>query len=479
MTGSQRTRPIARYRIPPGLPHLRSSAEGELEEGVVDKVSIRLSGAILYARSLSQFRAYLNSIARSPLDLFETRGGTHRNTLKIRRGWLFSGQVRFSLSAQRHGIYRIYSTAELHLNPSRFMAHNPDGGLRNFTPSDDMLRAREDIKLDVAANSLDGNDNYLPGNTYRRIMRSQEGNRALMAYLAGVQALVERELQIPFDGNPDWSNIESNPTSDRIDWDVAPHSDFQNCTVSCAEVYWERWVSDALSAVKELDDIIDPTVRGVARVLYPVRNVGVGIRREEQTVQIRPTSRSMNSLCFTAETGRNGIKLKAYAKQHRRVRMEIEYRGNLAQLLGATVGDYDGMDWSEYLFDLLRLAREDAATRISRFFSVIRQSRSVEPVLISTFVEVFQQLANACDGDQELASEVMMILVSGGGITFPVNGRRRSDDPTVREGRILRSIDVLRRSGVLQKSSTQSRGGRARRYVLAPKFRAALQKMNN
>tara|TARA_R110002110_G_scaffold415833_1_gene657131 strand:- start:6315 stop:7670 length:1356 start_codon:yes stop_codon:yes gene_type:complete len=439
----------------------------DIENGLVDKISLRLSGGIFYARDASQFRAYLNIIANSSLGLFRTAGGRQFNSLIIEDDWLFSGKVSFSLSRRRRGIYRVHASATLNLNPTRFLAHNEEAGEHGFEPSDEMLRRDPALRMDLQGTSLDGNDNYLSEGRYKRTISTQRFDRALRVYLAGVQALLERELSRPFDANPHWSAIQSDPFSEHVDWDVAPYLSFQECVISDTEIYWERWTTDALDAVREMDHIIDPTSKHISRILYPLGNAGQ-IRR-------RPNSRTANSLCFTVETGRNGVKLKVYAKQVRRMRLEIAYDGTLAQFLSARVSEYQGINWAEYVFDLLRLARSDARRRIRMFFRVAREDRVAEPVALSTFVDIFRHLSTACDGDEELASEVMTILLSGRGITHPVNGRRRTSVSNDRERRISSAIEVLCRASILQSSPTQSHGGRMRRYVLRPMYRNAIR----
>jgi len=465
----QRYRSMARPRIHPRLPKLHSGRTTDLEAGIIDKVTIRLGGGSLVVKSLEDLRAYLNLVSNSDTQVFRRGQGNAQNVLEVTGGWLFSGNIRYYPGRMTPFGQIVRYKAEFNLNFSRFLAQCPSSSNRRFRTSTQFLRLNQEVSANLRERSLDGQDNYLEESQFRAVHRTGNLTFSLDRYLRMVRQLVEEELSLPLIDSPTFEELRRVRDNAAFDWNVVRANDFTSCVVPYSEVYWERWSTDALNEIKRVERLIAPTSRKVRRALYEISS--------RANPRIRPRSRDLNSLSFSIDTGRTGIELCAYAKQWQRSRFEVRYKGTLRKYLN-DLPEFEGLQsWDVYVGRLLNAATEDAAARIQVFLNEIQLDRDDEPVGMAHLFDAFRHVLNVCDGDQELAMEVMTIIVQVGGITHPTSGRRLSEEQGDREVQIRAAIDLLIGKGVLKKSGTQPRGSRTRTYVLSPSFLRSVQAM--
>lgn len=459
----------ARQRLHPRLPRIPGDPSSEIETGFVDKVTLKLSGAQILVHRDSDLRSYLEIISNSDTGLFRRGQGRAQNTLEIRHGWHVRGSVRFTKAWLSHGGQRFRYKAELHLNPSRFLAHNPHAAGRGYGVTADDLRLNSTEEIALRENSLDGQDNYLAEPLYRAMIGSRDFGRIFYGYLYALRELIESELNLPLLDAPSWFEVQSDLQGRGSDWNIVRINEFDECIVDHSEIYWERWCLDALGKVRDIERQIGPTVRRLSRRMFEVSDL----------VQpgIRPRSRDQNSLSFSVDTGRRGIELLTYAKCWQRVRLELKYKKSLRRHLNDKPPSEGQGDWDVYASDMVDAAVADAHRRIRPFFEELHRRDDGQRFGVEHLLDVFRRIIDACDGDQPLASEVMTIITQTDGILHPYEGRPRGDEPSERDRRVRAAITQLVRQKILEPSKTQSRGARARRFSLAPAIRKNLQRM--
>lgn len=459
----------ARKRLHPLLPNLDNRSASDTETGLIDKITLKLSGAELLVHQRNDLRAYLELISNSPTGLFRRGRGLAQNILEIRDGWHLSGSIRFTkgwgLSVGDNFRYK----AELHLNPSRFLAHNP-----NKIRHSNIITA-DDLKLSVMDAdqlrelSLDGQDNFLSERQYVLVERNGGFLQLFRAYVQAIRRLIDEELSLPLLGAPSVSTIQTQESGPSLDWDVVRANDFRECQIAHSEIYWERWSTDALGAVRDIERIIGPTVRRISRMMFQVSDFVKPVAK--------PRNRELNSRSFSVDTGRRGIELLTYAKTWKRVRLELKYKRSLRRHLINKPPLEDQANWDGYVGDMLAAALEDAQRRIRPFFEELRRVDDGEQFGVAQLLDAFRRVIDACEGDQSIAAEVLTIIMQTDGITYPYRSRRSGVDATERDTKLRAAIRVLVQRNVLEPSQTQSRGAPSRRYTLALSFRNSMQRM--
>lgn len=459
----------ARQRLYPLLPKLYNRTASDTETGLIDKVTLKLSGAELLVHQRNDLRAYLELISNSPTGLFRRGQGPAQNTLEIRDGWHLSGSIRFTKGwGSRVGENFRYK-AELHLNPSRFLAHNPDKIYQNSTVTVDDLRLNVTEANRLKELSLDGQDNFLSEQQYISIERDGGFLEFFRVYVQTIRRLVDEELNFPLLDALSVSTIQTQGAGSSLDWDVVRANDFRECQIVHSEIYWERWSTDALGTVRDIERIVGPTVRRIIRMVFQVSSsIELGVR---------PRNRELNSLSFTVDTGRRGVELLVYAKAWTRVRLELKYKGSLRRHLTNKPPLGDQANWDGYVGDMIAAALEDGQRRIRPFFDELHRVDDGERFGVAQLLDAFRQVIDACEGDQTIAAEVLTIIMQTDGITYPYGPRRSGVEATERDTKLRAAIKVLVQRDVLEPSRTQSRGAPIRRYTLALSFRNSMQRM--
>ena len=330
-----------RQRLHPLLPRLYTRTASDTEAGLVDKVTLKLSGGELLVHQRNDLRSYLELISNSPAGLFRRGRGPAQNTLEIRDGWHLSGSIRFTKGWGLHVGENFRYKAELHLNPSRFLAHNPDKIHQNSTVTVDDLRLNVAEADQLKVLSLDGQDNFLSEQLYISIERDGGFLELFRAYVQAIRRLIDEELNLPLLDTLSVSTIQAQGTGSSLDWNAVRVHNFRECQIAHSEIYWERWSSDALGAVRDIERIVGPTVRRVTRMVFQVSSfIELGVR---------PRNRELNSLSFSVDTGRRGIELLTYAKTWKRVRLELKYKRSLRRHLTNKPPLGDQANWDGYV----------------------------------------------------------------------------------------------------------------------------------
>ena len=184
-----------RHRTRTVLPPLTFNQTPQLQLGTLDQLKISFPDYRIRYSSRGVLDQYLAALGES--ELFRQNFGSRRLVLSVRPGWLFSGKVRvFPSYGEASSV--AYARIELHLNPTRFLAHHP-------LPYDDLaaadpevvLQRNEDVAAAVASTTLGSEDNLL---TPPHSGQARPFSRYTLLYITKVTQLFDRiflRLQTP------------------------------------------------------------------------------------------------------------------------------------------------------------------------------------------------------------------------------------------------------------------------------------------
>ncbi|MCA0317357.1 MAG: hypothetical protein LCH88_04730 [Proteobacteria bacterium] len=260
------------------------------------------------------------------------------------QGWLFRLRGRGAITTEGRQC-TIAADFRCNLNPTRFLAHQPDPTLARIRARSpiEALRENQELADALSATTLDGNDNILVGLQYAGGTTFDERRRTwwngvLEIYWHQIEALLRQRF-----------SADGLATVRRLDY----------VGTTAAEVYWELETADAVSWATAF------------------RDVALAAHHQAEARSERAPSQSgrMNSRWIVI-TLPAGISIKVYAKTDRRVRFEVTFAqgrvGQHARRAGAR---------SSNAYERLSSLCDEGAERLARAYQEIAPEIGVRPQL--------------------------------------------------------------------------------------------------
>lgn len=252
------------------------------------------------------------------------RLGTSRKAM-----WLVTGQ---GIARWRPEVGFIEVNLELDLNPTRFLAHQPDPSLAAIMARDpfEALRVNPSTRAQLALATLDGSDNVLVGldrlGGQRVEARAEQWQALLSVYVDHVLEALRATI-MP-------AGFVTAPLKETL-------------SLSQAETYYEFTAADAVSTVGDLSRLL-MSADGASRLF---QRVEIGGTANARWVKLSLTE---------------DIDAKVYAKTHDRVRVEITYTDQVKQ-----VAQRAGAPRNDGPIAKLMALNTDAARRLETFWNAL------------------------------------------------------------------------------------------------------------
>jgi hypothetical protein len=438
-----------RYRP---IPTLESGASPEDVPAFFDQILIRLSDCRFSYSSRETFvGGFLALITQR--DLFRSTGRRNQYRLNTTSDWLFSASIVFP-GIREGQVLRNRFRIEIRLNPTRFLSHH------NLTAEEirggdarEILRKNEARESEIMQLTLDRNDNLLTPDRWWR--NGREMLDATNAYIEKVQELIEDEFSQFSDPLPQNTDSDEGP-----DWDTSFEINQDNWTVNRTEIYWEYRVPSALVNLRQLRLSLLALFNSVETVDY-----GVPPPRSDPSVR-RGRTRTHHNAWSIEVPLRDGVSLMIYAKTYDRLRFEVRYQKNLRTLLNpsfrseAVSSDYEG------LFSALRVAVDDATTRVSRILPDLQEITEPEDPSFSDLATLMGILVETAEAAHISVTRLLELLCVNGAITVGNDNNLSS------------AVDLLVRSRVLERSRAARRQS-PRRFVVADQWISTIEALAN
>ncbi|MCB4771058.1 hypothetical protein LGR54_20825 [Ancylobacter sp. Lp-2] len=423
--------PAIRYRSRTGLRHLDTAHPADVlfpaYDARHDRVKVRVAARV----HLSQpelWEDYIGEIA--PPDhagLFVTsapQAGAAQFKLRVRGTkanplWLIAGGgiVRWRQSA---GFFDI--ALDLDVNPTRFLAHQPDPSVTAIHERGplDAFRVNVSAAAALRAMTLDASDNVLTtlaqlgGTTFTR--REAQWDAVLAAHFDQLSNALIETLAPPHIG----AELE------------------MTLSVAQAETYWELSVPDAVSTIGALCQSVKMS-DGAARLS---QRADIGGEANAQWIKMPLT---------------DDADLKFYAKTSDRIRVEITHHDRIAQFAGR-----NGRPMGAGVAATLRALSRDAANRLHRVWTAIMNLHALQA-----------DAADVCDFMSKLNAAVPE---QNRRLILSLLANHRALTETTVDGFAPASVcRALRRTGVLVPIHARNRA--AARYVLTPAYSAMFDRL--
>jgi hypothetical protein len=347
-------------------------------------------------------------------------------------------------------------TVHLECNPTRFRAHR-GSHYRAIAamPAAEALQVNPDARERGGNLSLDGNDNILTEAQWSSLGGWQ---RWFDLLLLKARAFIDETIQ----GVCDLPSEEALPNAD---WDVRACPDWRAAVIKQAEVYFERREELAIGTVYDLA----PRLMDLSEALVATEH-REGVEPGAPQIGVSGNAMSLSATLRGPDSRGKRVDLVVYAKAHDRLRIEIRYIGNLAQLLyrrAVRAGDDEPDEWPATLRAYFEDAVRDAVRRLTHIEEVLNPPIASRPATVTDIVMVTTALMSACDNDPALFNRLMAILLVRGGVTG-------NTDPAV-----MRALQELVERGILARRSIRTSGvGQLPRYTLAPRYRRMRNLLN-
>lgn len=416
---------VVRYRSPHGMRSLLTQQPASFffdeTEARFDHLQVRMT-ATVYISHERELETVIGLIAENlgedAVLRCSGRSGNSFDAYTISDRWLFSasGKIRWQPEA-----LRLSFDLKIHLNPTRFLAHQDTGdieAIRALSP-DDALRFRPERHAQLAATALDGQSNVLVGldrlGSSAFEQRERHRQELMDVYVNHVRSLFTQALDLR----------DQNARLDRLEL----------ARLGAAEVYWELYHPDAVSFVADLSSAIVSCDRLTRTFEKPLERGGEG--------NVRWTKLAL--------TG--AIDLKFYAKTADRVRCEIVFngrQGRIEQLVQRVLGT-----GRTDLFQKLSVLVGDAATRLQRTWTTIMDYTAFTDQTAEV-VDFMARLNNAVPEENQRL--LLSLLANHRGVA-------QTSDEGIASPSVCRALS---REGILVRTTLRQRAGQS--YALAPHY---------
>jgi hypothetical protein len=374
------------YSLCRALDHARPV---DLTEMRVDRLKVSITADVHYRSrdAITEYLSFLGGNNSLPVDLFELHDlpTPHKRRLRVRPGFLLSGEGEVKNVAELSGVARV--VLSLDLNPTRWLAHQPlppgtaplNMDALAALPAHQALAEHSEVAASARRAALDGNDNVALG--FRRTgdftpARDHAAwfRRVLAVYLEHVRALVTAVL--------------TPTTNDAIPVTVTVHP----FAVQQAECYAEQNTPDAIAAMATLADRLKVAASDMTiRHYLPADRLEEGMSLNARSVTLKLT---------------NTVHLCIYAKTRDRIRFEVRY---LSAVQGTVARHLRGQQPN--ILEILEEAMSDAANRLNTVNRALTQIMTDAPVDWQRLINFMAELLWACGSDYDRARALLSPLV--------------------------------------------------------------------
>jgi hypothetical protein len=348
-----------------------------------------------------------------------------------RRAWLvtLAGRRNRAIYHERHVFIDV--DLELDVNPTRFLAHQPETSLDAIRARDpfDALRVNPDVRRSLRARTLDASDNILFG-----------------AEFMGGRTFARRDAHWRAVMNANFDHLREALTSS-----LAPARFAQlvslDMRVKQAEAYWELASADAVSVVEGLCNAF---------------KAAAGDTRISQIVQSRPPM-ARPTIDFDGDRNARWLKLplteevdlKVYAKTVDRVRVELTYHGGIRRHAQRAGGRRVATGCNSDVVETLLSLRDGASNRLTNVWdTVMTLYRPHEGT--GEICDFMRRLNRAVEeGNRQL---MLSLLANHRGVTV-------TDATGFASLAVCRALES---EGILQRVHPRNRA--PARYALAPRY---------
>lgn len=306
--------------------------------------------------------------------------GSGRGSGSSVEGPLFSGLVRMSGRPGANGLRARVVHADLAINPTRFVHHQP---LVQFPPTDPSewdlgpvrMRRRLGMTTPARERTLIAADNVLVG-TSRRLFFSAPPlwTRHLDRYWQGVLSILGQVIDAS--AQACGCAVTLHPT----------------VSLSTVETYWEFQDPAPIQRVDALEGAARAIGRSANRRDYPFLSASTGVEENSPRLSVDLAT---------------GIALKIYSKTDGRIRFEIEHKLRECRVLPRHTAEDHGS-----LIRWLNAISDDAAARLNRFLDDV-QAISAPPTSPMTILELIGHVTRASSEPTDAATVLDILVMNG------------------------------------------------------------------
>jgi hypothetical protein len=421
--------PPIRYRSPTGLRHLGSTDDLRTLFAASDARHDRINAQLIvmvacHADDLEDVVGFIDTRAGTldPHPILECDWINRGDKLRVRTapGWLFNATGNGAIRPHRDGHALTFSLS-VSLNPTRFLAHQPDPELSAMLARSpfEALRVDPTTRDALRGSTLDGNDNLLSGRSFAGGTTFGPRRRdwwagILRTYIGKIEALL-----LPLFAADGRSQVL------RFDW----------AGISDAEVYWDLETADAVAWARSFQ------IAGMTSHHAAVENHAL------------PQCGGQANVRWLSLSLPNGVKVKAYAKTDRRVRFEVSF----SKRVGQEANRHANGDRT-FVGKLLALT-QSAEPRMARAFEPIIERMAPHPPA----AELVDFLLRINSAVPDVARAQLLRLL--------INHRALVPSPQIP----ISVCEALCRTGILRRSRVAHRD--SPQFDIAPEYGALVQEL--
>lgn len=453
------TTPRRRHRVL--LPSYAPGCTVEAERGWNDRIKIAFDRGSIQVPSGRFLDAYLRTLARGGwVHRASTQDFAHKVSVDHRSG-LFT--ARMHISRKHHDPEGRWSIkCMLEVNPIRmFAACGCDLERLRTVNVETVSELSGDLRTEIAAETYDGNDNFIPDSLVSRARRVRPAE-VTRAAIEAAWRMMERAF-VPV-GSGEAQQIDDQSSFWEPDDRIAGLEEAERYALPplTFDFAWDRWALKQLETQWEFQS--EDALSVVDRVIARGQEIVESPRLREYDAYPSARERQRNAQSALFPLGREGVHLAVYAKSMTRLRFEVRHNRNPRTLYGHKP-EVQALrtDRRENLFLLIAHINEEATERLNAFLAELAR-QDIRPSPTITRLSVFlSHVANACGHTPALVQRVLSPLVRHGRISR--NGPRE----------VLDALDYLVEAGVLRRARP-GRRARSDNLVLSHRFSEVVER---